>query len=102
MNSEQRIFLERCRERYATDMVQDIMPFWLKYGFDRKNGGLYTCLDRNGNLMDTTKSCVIAAKRDAWKPKFQDGPFAGNSKSRYIIMPRQVCPQKSGLKNRSQ
>lgn len=80
MNSEQRIFLERCRERYATDMVQDIMPFWLKYGFDRKNGGLYTCLDRNGNLMDTTKSvwfqgrfgfiCAYAynhiAKNEAW------------------------------------
>ncbi|MDE6176225.1 MAG: AGE family epimerase/isomerase [Paramuribaculum sp.] len=32
------------------------MPFWLRHGYDRENGGIYTCLDREGNLMDTTKS----------------------------------------------
>lgn len=28
----------------------------MKYGWDRKNGGVYTCVDRDGQLMDTTKS----------------------------------------------
>jgi N-acylglucosamine 2-epimerase len=32
------------------------MPFWLKYGLDRVNGGVYTCIDRDGTLMDSTKS----------------------------------------------
>lgn len=32
------------------------MPFWLKNGLDTQHGGLYTCLDREGKLMDTTKS----------------------------------------------
>ena len=32
------------------------MPFWMKYGLDRENGGVYTCVDRDGSLMDTTKS----------------------------------------------
>ncbi|MDE6535152.1 MAG: AGE family epimerase/isomerase [Muribaculaceae bacterium] len=32
------------------------MPFWLKYGLDPVNGGVYTCLDRDGALMDSTKS----------------------------------------------
>ncbi|MCQ2153494.1 MAG: AGE family epimerase/isomerase [Bacteroidales bacterium] len=32
------------------------MPFWLKHGLDRRNGGVFTCLDRDGTLMDTTKS----------------------------------------------
>ena len=32
------------------------MPFWLEHGLDRKNGGVYTCLDRDGSLMDPTKS----------------------------------------------
>ncbi|MBQ0150596.1 MAG: AGE family epimerase/isomerase [Bacteroidales bacterium] len=32
------------------------MPFWMKNGLDRVNGGVYTCLDRDGTLMDTTKS----------------------------------------------
>ncbi len=44
------------REKYASDLKNDIMPFWLEHGYDRENGGIYTCLDREGNLMDTTKS----------------------------------------------
>ena len=32
------------------------MPFWMKYGLDRENGGVYTCVNRDGSLMDTTKS----------------------------------------------
>lgn len=41
---------------YRSDFVGNIMPFWLKYGLDKENGGVYTCLDRDGTLMDTTKS----------------------------------------------
>lgn len=43
-------------ESYRRDMIQNIMPFWLKHGLDRVNGGIYTCLDRDGKLMDATKS----------------------------------------------
>ncbi len=43
-------------ERYRKDLVTDILPFWMKYGLDRVNGGCYTCLDRDGSLMDNTKS----------------------------------------------
>lgn len=43
-------------ECYREDLVQNIMPFWMKYGLDTENGGVYTCVDRNGELMDTTKS----------------------------------------------
>lgn len=41
---------------YRKDLIENIMPFWLKYGLDREHGGCYTCLDRDGSLMDTTKS----------------------------------------------
>lgn len=43
-------------ECYREDLVLNIMPFWMKYGLDTENGGVYTCVDRNGELMDTTKS----------------------------------------------
>lgn len=43
-------------ERYKNDLKNNILPFWLKHGLDKKHGGVYTCLDREGNLMDTTKS----------------------------------------------
>ena len=52
----QRNYLQECRDRYLHDFKEDIMPFWLKNGLDRKNGGVYTCLDRDGGLMDSTKS----------------------------------------------
>ena len=32
------------------------MPFWMRHGLDREHGGVYTCVDRDGTLMDTTKS----------------------------------------------
>lgn len=43
-------------ERYKEDLEQDILSFWLKHGLDHKHGGIYTCLDRDGSLMDSTKS----------------------------------------------
>lgn len=49
-------YIESCSKRYKDDLLQDIMPFWLENGLDRVNGGLYTCLDRDGSLMDSTKS----------------------------------------------
>ena len=41
---------------YKGELLRNVMPFWMKHGFDRKNGGVYTCLDRDGSLMDSTKS----------------------------------------------
>ena len=41
---------------YREDLMNDIMPFWLEHGLDRDNGGVYTCLDRDGKLYDRTKS----------------------------------------------
>ena len=43
-------------KQYRKELVTNIMPFWLKHGWDRKHGGVYTCVDRDGKLMDTTKS----------------------------------------------
>ncbi len=56
MTDLQKQYLEQCRDRYHTDFLEDIMPFWLKNGLDTVNGGVYTCLDRDGSLMDSTKS----------------------------------------------
>ena len=49
-------YLEFWANSYKNDLTQNIMPFWLKHGLDRQHGGIYTCLDRDGSLMDTTKS----------------------------------------------
>lgn len=50
------LYLREWAERYRKDLVDDILPFWMKHGLDRVHGGVYTCLDRDGTIMDTTKS----------------------------------------------
>lgn len=42
--------------RYREELVEDILPFWLANGLDEVNGGFYTCVDRDGTVIDTTKS----------------------------------------------
>lgn len=49
-------YLRNWNEKYIKDLIENIMPFWMRYGVDKINGGCYTCLDRTGKLMDTTKS----------------------------------------------
>ncbi|MGL5914310.1 MAG: AGE family epimerase/isomerase [Bacteroidales bacterium] len=56
MTSHHLNYIKQCSEKYVADLTGNIMPFWLKYGLDLKNGGIYTCLDREGKLMDSTKS----------------------------------------------
>lgn len=45
-------FREKCR----AELVGNVLPFWLRHGLDREHGGVYTCFDRDGTLMDPTKS----------------------------------------------
>lgn len=49
-------YIKSWAESYKKDLTENIMPFWMKYGLDRENGGVYTCVDCDGSLMDTTKS----------------------------------------------
>lgn len=49
-------YLAYWADRYQDDLKENILPFWLKYGLDRVHGGVYTCVDRDGTLMDSTKS----------------------------------------------
>lgn len=49
-------YLSEWKQTYRHDLVDNILPFWLRHGLDKVHGGIYTCLDRGGNLMDGTKS----------------------------------------------
>ena len=49
-------YWQKWNRTYRKELLENIMPFWLKNGLDRVNGGVYTCLDRDGSLMDPTKS----------------------------------------------
>ena len=41
---------------YRQDLIQNILPFWLNGAIDEKNGGIFTCLDEEGNIYGREKS----------------------------------------------
>lgn len=41
---------------YKSDLINNILPIWLSNAIDYENGGIYTCLDREGNIYGTEKS----------------------------------------------
>lgn len=49
-------YIKQWAESYKRDLTENIMPFWMEHGWDKVNGGVYACLDRDGSLMDSTKS----------------------------------------------
>lgn len=53
---ENKQYLQDWGAKYRKDLLDNILPFWMINGMDWKHGGIYTCLDRVGNLMDSTKS----------------------------------------------
>lgn len=50
---------------WIQEELKRCVNFWLKYGMDRKNGGVFTCLDRTGEIYSTDKS-VWMQGRCAW------------------------------------
>ncbi len=51
--------------RWIRDELERCINFWLKYGMDRVHGGVYTCLDRKGEIYSTDKS-VWMQGRCSW------------------------------------
>lgn len=45
--------------------LEETLNFWYENGYDKKNGGFYTCLERDGSVYDTTKA-VWAQGRGLW------------------------------------
>lgn len=41
---------------YRDTLLHDVMPFWQKHGLDQEHGGIMTCLNRDGSLVDDDKS----------------------------------------------
>ncbi len=52
---DHREFLSESRT-WIRDQLRICADFWLKNGIDRVNGGVYTCLDRKGEIYSTDKS----------------------------------------------
>lgn len=50
---------------YKSTLLEDIIPFWEQYSPDKKFGGYFSCLDRDGRTYDTDKFIWLQG-RQAW------------------------------------
>ncbi len=60
-----RAFAGNYAQLYKTELLQNILPFWLEKSQDHQNGGFFTCLDRDGNVYDTDKFLWLQG-REVW------------------------------------
>ena len=51
------------REFYHRQLLEDIIPFWMKYSLDRQYGGYFTCLDRDGSVYNTDKYAWLQGRQ---------------------------------------
>lgn len=56
-------------EHYKNELLNNIIPFWLKYSLDKEYGGYFTCLDKEGKVFDTDKFVWLQA-RQVWMLAF--------------------------------
>jgi N-acylglucosamine 2-epimerase len=57
--------LETYLDRFRKDLVDSVIPFWLKNSLDREHGGFFTCMDRDGSVYDTKKYMWLQG-REVW------------------------------------
>ena len=64
MDMETKHLLEESQS-WVQEQLKGSVAFWLEHGMDKENGGIYTCLDRKGEIYSTDKS-VWMQGRCAW------------------------------------
>jgi N-acylglucosamine 2-epimerase len=52
-------------KQYQNELMDNIVPFWLKNSKDREGGGFFTCLNRDGSVFDTDKFMWLQG-REVW------------------------------------
>lgn len=56
---------EKLAEQYKSELLDNVIPFWLEKSQDNEFGGYFTCLDREGNVFDTDKFIWLQG-REVW------------------------------------
>ena len=53
---EEMVDFKALKARYYKELTESVLPFWLKYGMGKVNGGIYTGLSEDGTLLESDKS----------------------------------------------
>ena len=56
---------KKLASKYKTELLDSVLPFWLKNSIDKEHGGYFSCLDRDGSVYDTDKFIWLQG-REVW------------------------------------
>lgn len=62
---------------YKNELTNNILPFWMNYSKDERNGGFFTCLNRTGHVYDTDKFMWLQG-REVWCFSFMYSNISAN------------------------
>jgi N-acylglucosamine 2-epimerase len=65
MEYQMKMNFQTYADLYSENLLNDVIPFWLKHSRDEKYGGYLTCLDREGKVYDTDKFMWLQG-RQVW------------------------------------
>lgn len=51
--------------QYKSELLDQVMPFWMQHSIDHEFGGYFTCLERDGEVYDTDKFIWLQG-REVW------------------------------------
>lgn len=57
--------MKEYKELYREELLQNVIPFWMKHSKDEEFGGFFTCLDQFGQVFDTDKFIWLQG-RQVW------------------------------------
>ena len=57
--------IDQLLKLYKSTLLEDVVPFWMKYSLDKTHGGYIHCLDRDGTVLNTDKAVWIQG-RETW------------------------------------
>ena len=52
-------------KKYKSELLDNVLPFWLNNSIDKELGGYFSCLDRDGSVYDTDKFIWLQG-REVW------------------------------------
>lgn len=57
--------LLKLEAQYKSELLDNVLPFWLENSIDKECGGYFTCLERDGKVFDTDKFIWLQG-REVW------------------------------------
>jgi len=57
--------MDKYAMQYKTELLENVIPFWMNNSVDKKFGGYYTCLTQKGEIYDTDKFVWLQG-REIW------------------------------------